>query len=308
MICSMSSRTSAATYPVRELRWTVLHLYDVSEDSLKRMKSLGLIWGVQDGLYFGGERLQKEVGAEAAKQMPRIATALQARADGCRRHRRAPGVVLQSRSCRCNGISTAPPSAVCRRAAMRKPPAGARRWRCTPAIRRSWPMTTTNAARWSRANSPTSRCCPSDYLTAPVNEIGKIRSVLTMVGGEAVYAERAVCGTSRPASAMRIGGAVNDQHAPNATGRKACSNCWSSLPPIASIIANALRVGERQPVGALLHQRRIDIHDRGQAHDVADLVAAEAVRISGCRRAARDGASTTSSISAGNPPWAASAS
>ncbi len=45
-------------YPVRDLRWTVLHLYNVSEDSLKRMKSLGLIWGVQDGLYFGGERLQ----------------------------------------------------------------------------------------------------------------------------------------------------------------------------------------------------------------------------------------------------------
>jgi len=34
----------------------VLHLYNASEDNLKRMKSLGLIWGVQDGLYFGGER------------------------------------------------------------------------------------------------------------------------------------------------------------------------------------------------------------------------------------------------------------
>ena len=28
----------------------------------------------------------------------------------------------------------------------------------------------------------------ADYMTAPVMEIGKIRSVLTMVGGEAVYA------------------------------------------------------------------------------------------------------------------------
>src|ERR1700731_4178636 len=66
----------ARDYPGRDLRWTVLHLYDVSEDSLKRMKSIGLIWGVQDGLYFGGERLQKEVGAEAAQDMPRIATAM----------------------------------------------------------------------------------------------------------------------------------------------------------------------------------------------------------------------------------------
>src|SRR4029453_18497119 len=30
----------------------------------------------QDGLYFGGERLQKEVGADQAKAMPRIATAM----------------------------------------------------------------------------------------------------------------------------------------------------------------------------------------------------------------------------------------
>ena len=63
-------------YPVRDLRWTVLHLYNASEDSLKRMKALGLVWGVQDGLYFGGERLQKEVGADQARMMPRIVTAL----------------------------------------------------------------------------------------------------------------------------------------------------------------------------------------------------------------------------------------
>jgi predicted amidohydrolase YtcJ len=63
-------------FPVRDLRWAVLHLYTASEDSLKRMKALGLVWGVQDGLYFGGERLQKEVGVEQAKAMPRIATAM----------------------------------------------------------------------------------------------------------------------------------------------------------------------------------------------------------------------------------------
>jgi predicted amidohydrolase YtcJ len=28
----------------------------------------------------------------------------------------------------------------------------------------------------------------ADYLTAPVNEIGKVKSVLTMVGGKVVYA------------------------------------------------------------------------------------------------------------------------
>src|ERR1700753_3977976 len=63
-------------YAIRNLRWSVLHLYNVSEPNLKRMQALDLIWGVQDGLYFGGERLQKEVGAEAAREMPRIATAM----------------------------------------------------------------------------------------------------------------------------------------------------------------------------------------------------------------------------------------
>ncbi|TMJ21871.1 MAG: hypothetical protein E6G93_08645, partial [Alphaproteobacteria bacterium] len=29
----------------------------------------------------------------------------------------------------------------------------------------------------------------ADYLTAPVKEIGRIRSVLTMVGGKIVYAD-----------------------------------------------------------------------------------------------------------------------
>jgi hypothetical protein len=29
----------------------------------------------------------------------------------------------------------------------------------------------------------------SDYLTAPVSEIGKIRSLLTMVGGKVAYAD-----------------------------------------------------------------------------------------------------------------------
>ncbi len=83
-------------YSIRNLRWSVLHLYNVSEDSLKRMQALGLIWGVQDGLYFGGERLQKEVGADAAKADAAHRHRDEARAHRDRRHRRASRVVLQS--------------------------------------------------------------------------------------------------------------------------------------------------------------------------------------------------------------------
>jgi len=175
-------------YPVRELRWTVLHLYDVSEDSLKRMKSLGLIWGVQDGLYFGGERLQKEVGTEAAKQMPRIATAMRLGltvAGGTDAHRVSsynPFVSLQwyLDGTTIGGVQTR----------------GADE---APSRRQALEMYTRNSA--FMANDDDKRgtlevgkfadlaVLSADYLTTPVKEIGKIRSVLTMVGGEAVYAD-----------------------------------------------------------------------------------------------------------------------
>jgi predicted amidohydrolase YtcJ len=43
----------------------------------------------------------------------------------------------------------------------------------------------------------------SDYLTAPVKQIGKIRSVLTMVGGKVVYADQPFAGMASGAGANR---------------------------------------------------------------------------------------------------------
>ncbi|KRR03669.1 amidohydrolase [Bradyrhizobium jicamae] len=174
-------------YPVRDLRWTVLHLYNASEDSLKRMKSLGLIWGVQDGLYFGGERLQKEVGAEQAKLMPRIATAMKlglvvgAGTDAHRVSSYNPFVSLQwyLDGTTIGGTKT-------------------RGDEEAPSRRQALEMYTRNSA--FMANDDDKRgtleagkfadlaVLSADYLTAPMNEIGKIKSVLTMVGGKVVYA------------------------------------------------------------------------------------------------------------------------
>jgi hypothetical protein len=39
----------------------------------------------------------------------------------------------------------------------------------------------------------------ADYLTAPVKEIGKIRSLLTLVGGEVVYATAPFASLDPPA-------------------------------------------------------------------------------------------------------------
>jgi predicted amidohydrolase YtcJ len=175
-------------YPVRDLRWTVLHLYNASEDNLKRMKSLGLIWGVQDGLYFGGERLQQEVGVEPARRLPRIATALRLGltvAGGTDAHRVSsynPFVALQwyLDGTTIGGTKTRGDAEA-------------------PSRRQALEMYTRNSAFMANDDDRRGTLEPgkfadlavlsSDYLTAPVKEIGKIKSVLTMVGGDVVYAD-----------------------------------------------------------------------------------------------------------------------
>jgi predicted amidohydrolase YtcJ len=174
-------------YPVRDLRWTVLHLYNASEDSLKRMKALGLIWGVQDGLYFGGERLQHDVGVDAARQMPRIATALKLGltvAGGTDAHRVSsynPFVALQwyLDGTTIGGVQTRGDTEA-------------------PSRRQALEMYTRNSAFMANDDDRRGTLEPGkfadlavlseDYMTAPVKEIGKIRSLLTVVGGKVVYA------------------------------------------------------------------------------------------------------------------------
>ena len=179
----------ARDYPVRDLRWTVLHLYNSSEDNLKRMKSLGLIWGVQDGLYFGGERLAREVGIEPARRLPPIATAMRLGltvAGGTDAHRVSsynPFVALQwyLDGTTIGGVQTRGEAEA-------------------PSRRQALEMYTRNSAFMANDDDKRGTLEPgkfadlavlsSDYLTAPVKEIGKIRSVLTMVGGNVVYADQ----------------------------------------------------------------------------------------------------------------------
>jgi len=174
-------------YPVRDLRWTVLHLYNASEDNLKRMKALGLVWGVQDGPYFGGERLQRDEGVEKALALPPIATALRLGltvAGGTDAHRVSshnPFVALQwyLDGTTIGGVKTRGDGEA-------------------PTRRQALEMYTRNSAFMANDDDKRGTLEPgkfadlavlsSDYLTVPVGEIGKIRAVLTMVGGEVVYA------------------------------------------------------------------------------------------------------------------------
>jgi len=185
-------------YPVRKLRWSVLHLYNVSEDNLKRMQALGLIWGVQDGLYFGGERLQKDVGADAARQMPRIATAMKLGltvTGGTDAHRVSsynPFVALRwyLDGTTIGGVQTRGEAEA-------------------PSRRQALEMYTRNTAYAANDDDKRGTLEPgkfadlavlsADYLTAPVKDIGRIRSLLTMVGGTVVYAAAPFAALEQPA-------------------------------------------------------------------------------------------------------------
>ena len=82
--------------PIAPLRWSIAHLNDASPESLARMKALGVGWLMQNAFYFRGEAFLGQRGADAIRLAPPIGTALTNGTDGRRRHRCAPGDVLQS--------------------------------------------------------------------------------------------------------------------------------------------------------------------------------------------------------------------
>jgi predicted amidohydrolase YtcJ len=179
--------------PVRELRWTVLHLYNASEDSLNRIKQLGLIWGVQDGPYFGGERLQREVGVDAARKLPPIATALRMGivvAAGTDAHRVSSYNPFVSLQWYLDGTTIGGTQTRGREEA--------------PTRRQALEMYTRNSAFEANEDDRRGTLEPgkladlavltADYMTVPVQDIGKIRSVLTMVGGKIVFADEPFAG------------------------------------------------------------------------------------------------------------------
>lgn len=174
-------------FPVADLRWTVLHLYDASDDNLARLKRLNLVWGVQDGPYFQGERVQQAVGAEAARRIPPIQTALRMGltvAGGTDAHRVSdynPFVALRwyLNGTTIGGTRTVgPDEALTRRQALE--------------------IYTRNTAFIANEDDRRGSIEPgkladlavlsADYMTVPVDEVNRLQSVLTLVGGKVVYA------------------------------------------------------------------------------------------------------------------------
>src|SRR5262249_50282984 len=68
-------RVNAET-PIEKLRWSVAHLYDASPESIGRLKALRVGWLIQNAFYFRGEAFLGQRGAEAARLVPPIVSAM----------------------------------------------------------------------------------------------------------------------------------------------------------------------------------------------------------------------------------------
>jgi len=80
-----SRGNDVARDPIAPLRWSIAHLNDASDASLKACTSC-VGWTVQDAMYFGGEDLVRRQGKDAAR--------------ACRRSSRASGSAFRSAAAR----------------------------------------------------------------------------------------------------------------------------------------------------------------------------------------------------------------
>jgi len=172
--------------PIRELRWSVAHLHDASELSLRRMKALGVGWLIQNGLYFAAPSFLASRGS-AINRAPPIKTALRlglnvgGGTDADRVMNYNPFVSLQwmvdGRTV--NGMTTRSASElISREEALRIYTSGSA-WFAFHEDKRGalQPERLADLAVLDR-----------DYLAVPTQEISALTAVLTMVGGRIVHA------------------------------------------------------------------------------------------------------------------------
>ena len=173
--------------PVASLRWSVAHLNDASSDSLKRLKAMGMGWLMQNAFYFRGEAFVGQRGAEAARLSPPIASALRlgppvgGGTDAHRVMNYNPFVSLQWMldGKTAGGMPMRGPEEVpSREEALRIYTLGSAWFSFDDSKRGS--LTTGKLADLA--------VLTKDYLSVPVEEIGTIASLLTMVGGRVVFA------------------------------------------------------------------------------------------------------------------------
>lgn len=174
--------------PIARLRWSVAHLNDGSEATFARMKALGVGWAMQDAMYYDGERELKARGEAALKNMPPMRTALKA------------GVVIGAGT-DAHRVANYSPFIALRWMLDGKSAGGValRGPQETPNRLEALRMYTSGSAWLAHDDSRRGTLAlgkladlavlSKDYLSVPVDEIGGIQSLLTLVGGRAVYAD-----------------------------------------------------------------------------------------------------------------------
>ncbi len=173
--------------PIAPLRWSIAHLNDASPRTLERMEALGIGWTVQNAMYFGGEQFLQQAGAAAARRTPPVETArkigviIGAGTDAHRVASYNPFTALQwlLDGKTVGGIGLRGPEEIPSRAdALRFYTRGS-----------AW-FSHDDEARGSIDVGKLADLAvlSDDYLTVPVERIGDIESLLTMVGGRVVYA------------------------------------------------------------------------------------------------------------------------
>jgi hypothetical protein len=173
--------------PIAPLRWSIAHLNDASPETLRRMKALGVGWTVQDAMYFSGEQFQRQEGVAAARRAPPVETAKEIGVPvgaGTDAHRVAsynPFTALQwfLDGKTVGGIALRGPEE-------------------TPDRKDALRFYTLGSAWFSHDEKKRGSLEPGkladlavlskDYMTVPVDQVGTVESLLTMVGGKIVYA------------------------------------------------------------------------------------------------------------------------
>ncbi|MEO5925750.1 MAG: amidohydrolase [Bryobacteraceae bacterium] len=163
--------------PITDLRWSIAHLGDASEATMQRMKSLGIGWTMQNGSYFGASPNEKLPALNTAR---RVGLHVGAGTDAHRVMSYNPFSALQWML---DG----------------KTVAGAQIAGMTevPSREEALRLYTLGSAWFSKDDTKRGSLevgkyadlvvLTKDYLTIPVSEIGNLESVLTIVGGKAVF-------------------------------------------------------------------------------------------------------------------------
>ena len=173
--------------PIGGLRWSIAHLNDASAENLRRMKALGVGWTVQDAMYFGGDQFERQEGRAAARRAPPVETAREigvAMGAGTDAHRVASYNPFTALQWFLDGKTVSG-------TALRGPEE-------TPSRENALRLYTRGSAWFSFDEDKRGSLEPGkladlavlskDYMTVPVDQIGSIESLLTMVDGKIVYA------------------------------------------------------------------------------------------------------------------------